>query len=124
MDYCGSGISNLWCAILLLYGREETRTWLPQRLKKAEKFYDDYNKQRPGAIDAFAKLDPRGALTSKYIIKDGNYPVSRNSDVEYYKQGEEIVASMMEELKRLRDLFSWSTSPLNRDRYGFLFLKS
>lgn len=73
-----------------------------KRLKKAEKFYDDYNKQRPGAIDAFAKLDPRGALTSKYIIKDGNYPVSRNSGVEYYKQGEEIVASMMEELKKAK----------------------
>lgn len=82
------------------YGEKRPGKRFKGRLDRASKFYEDYRIQKPGALDAFQKEDPRGSLTAKYILRDGGFPVSRNSDVEYYKQGEEIVASMMESLKK------------------------
>lgn len=84
------------------FGEKKSSRSFERQMVKAQRFYDDYRIQRPGAIDAFSKIDPRGSLTAKYIIRDGKFPISRNSDVEYYNQGEELVASMMSELENAR----------------------
>lgn len=83
-----------------LFGEKKPGRKFKKRLDAAAKKYDPYKGEKPGLIKAFSMEDPRGALTAKYILRDGKYALYRNTDVRYMKRGEEICGAMLEDLKK------------------------
>ena len=83
----------------MLYGDKRPGRRFKRRLDMADAKFRHYYHQDKYILSEMEKDKRRSSLTSKYILNDGNYPVFKNSDVEYYKDGKELFEAMMEALK-------------------------
>ena len=84
----------------MLFGDKKPGRRFQRRIDAAGEKFKKYYNQDTGILSEMAHEKRRSAMTSKYIVNDGNYPVFKNTRVDYYKSGEELFNSMVEALER------------------------
>lgn len=84
----------------MLYGDKRPGRKFKRRLDVADSKFRKYYFQDKSILSEMEKEKKRSSLTSKYILNDGNYPVFKNSDVEYYRDGKELFDAMVNALKQ------------------------
>lgn len=83
----------------LFCGDKRPSRKLSRKLTLASMKYAPYHKQEESVLEEMRVHDRRAAATASYIMNEQQFPVFRNSEVTYYKQGEELFESMMEAIK-------------------------
>lgn len=84
----------------MLYGDKRPGRRFKRRLDNADEKFRKYYSQDMRILDEMAEEKRRSSLTSRYILNDGNYPVFKNTRVDYYSSGEALYEAMIEELKK------------------------
>ncbi len=101
----------LWVAVILLFpivgvpsyylfAEKRPGQSFRKRLEKASEKYHVSYLQDSKPVKAFKKYDERGSRTSRYIFNEQTFPVYQNTDVTYYKTGEELVEGMIKDLMK------------------------
>ncbi len=84
----------------MLFGEKKPGRRFQRKIDAADDKFRKYYNQDTGILTEMAHEKRRSAMTSKYILNDGNYPVFKNSKVDYYKSGEELFQSIIESLRK------------------------
>lgn len=83
----------------LFCGDKRPSRKLSRKLRIAEMRYSSAYKQEDGILEELGIHDRRAMATANYIRNEQRFPVYRNSEVTYYKQGEDLFAGMMEAIR-------------------------
>ena len=86
----------------MLFGDKKPGRKFQKRIDAADDKFRKYYNQDTAILSEMAHEKRRSAMTSKYILNDGNYPVFKNTRVDYYKSGEELFESMVDSLKKAK----------------------
>ena len=84
----------------ICWGDGRTSKPLDNKLKNAKKNIGIELNQNKDIINNIKKMDNHVAQNFSYIEKKTGFPVYRNESMEYYKCGEELYISILEELKK------------------------
>ena len=93
----------------MLFGDKKPGRKFQKRIDAADDKFRKYYNQDTAILSEMAHEKRRSAMTSKYILNDGNYPVFKNTRVDYYKSGEELFESMVASLKKAKKYINVSS---------------
>ncbi|MDO5718318.1 MAG: cardiolipin synthase [Tissierellia bacterium] len=85
--------------LYLVFGNKRPSARLRKKINKSKRNLADYYFQDQKILE---KLPDRKRTTSNYILNTGGYPVYDNTSVKYFKVGEQMYASMLEDLKKAK----------------------
>lgn len=90
------------CFIYMLWGDKKPGKKLQARLLQSYASFEDDLEADQETCQALKKENVRAAATSSYIKKTSRYPIWRNTDVQYYAQGEAMFEAMLEEMRQAK----------------------
>ncbi len=83
----------------LFCGDKRPSRKLSRKLTMASVKFVPFYEQEEEILEEMRVHDRRAAATADYIMNEQRYPVYRNTDVTYYKQGEELFENMMQAIR-------------------------
>lgn len=79
------------------------RAVFKKRIDNVNRYTSRYIKQDESVLSELDDEDIYSARLSKYISEYSGYPVYKNTDTKYFKVGEELFESLLEELKKAKN---------------------
>jgi len=83
-----------------LFGNKRPGRSFKRRLDLSGQLYAKFYRQKASVPGTFKKFDLRGYRISKYIFRDGGYPVYDNSEVTYLSPGEAMYSEMLSSMRK------------------------
>lgn len=81
-----------------LWGRGRTSPIIKKRIKQEKSTLKQYVNQDPTVMSSLEYCDMLHSRQGKFLLNESNYPVYRNTTVEYLSPGEKFFPRMLEEL--------------------------
>lgn len=88
--------------LYMLWGDKKPGRKLRKRLVASYQELEPYLEENDKAYEALKAEDARVAATARYLKKTSHYPLYQNTDVTYYKVGEEMFEDMLAEMEQAK----------------------
>ncbi len=88
--------------LYMLWGDKKPGRRLRKRLLASYEEFEQHLDGEETAYKALEEKNPRAAATARYLNKTSHYPLYQNTDVTYYKVGEEMFEAMLAEMEKAK----------------------
>jgi hypothetical protein len=115
-------VPGFWLSALSDYGASSsTHSTKSEKIAAIVERSRCFLRQDQAALKAFQKEHPEFMRSCVYLQREG-FPVYRNTDCQYFSQGEQQYAALIADLKNAEKFILWNTLSYRTENLGMRFM--